>query len=128
MDSSQSATALQPHCLHTNLFSLPFPPMLGDNDDEDSDESFQEYSDTSASDFETKPKIPYIIGKAIQRNDTVKSKTSIRGVDDFTIISQIGEGTYGKVYKAKDSQNKLVSIYFSNIIYSSVIFFTAFLH
>ena len=27
-----------------------------------------------------------------------------RCVDVFTIISQIGEGTYGQVYKAKDKQ------------------------
>lgn len=111
MDSTQSATAFQPICLHTNLFALPFPPVFGDDDDS---ESFQEDVDTIASDFdvtsfETKSNRPYIIGKEVQRNGTVKPKSAIRCFDDFTIISHIGDGSYAQVYKARDSDNRLVN-------------------
>lgn len=46
-------------------------------------------------------------------NETADCDWGERCVDVFDIISQIGEGMYGQVYKAKDKDTGLPSTYSS---------------
>ena len=40
--------------------------------------------------------------KRLEQEDEPSNRSDDRCVESFEIISQIGEGTYGQVYKAKD--------------------------
>ena len=95
MKSAQSRLPMPPQC-GTAISQLPLPstsPVI------DSDE---ELASVSAQKRVQKTR-PKIIGKTTLPQQ--KTQIDPRCVDVFDIISQIGEGTYGQVYKAKDTDN-----------------------
>ncbi|OTF69367.1 cyclin-dependent kinase 13-like protein [Euroglyphus maynei] len=57
---------------------------------------------------------PKVIGKSVGLSNQNKQASSRdikpRSVDVFQIISQIGEGTYGQVYKARDTDKCIVAL------------------
>ncbi|XP_014664164.1 PREDICTED: cyclin-dependent kinase 13-like isoform X2 [Priapulus caudatus] len=79
----------------SRLQDLPMPPVDSDAESISSEPEVDEEKDTE------NMKVRYkIIGKSNARHDVVAWGT--RFVDMYDIVSQIGEGTYGQVYKARD--------------------------
>lgn len=123
---SQSQRASQPQpstLLQTHLSQLPMPPISSDigsrsvlsskiaitqNNVEQGGTKIPKYSSSTTitlninGQMKTMPR-PRIIGKTIVTTSTRNRDIKPRSVDVFQIVSQIGEGTYGQVYKAKDT-------------------------
>lgn len=110
-----------------SLLNLPMPPMVpgsedlsGDDDLINSPEDFDSISNTASSGGgkldksgkstpQTKRKRPVILYRRDSRNNV--RDWGERCVDVFEMIAQIGEGTYGQVYKARDHHtNEMVAL------------------
>lgn len=94
--SSQRTNAVNQahHTPSSRLTQLPLPPTSGNPIE-------------PVEDDQSKPvvrKRPRVISKTYPLNQDQNP----RCVDVFNIISQIGEGTYGQVYKAQDKKNKSI--------------------
>ncbi|XP_052248155.1 cyclin-dependent kinase 12-like isoform X2 [Dreissena polymorpha] len=84
------------------LTDLPMPPMMDEIDNEDN-KSTPDTSIEAADKKEAKTKRPRICQNRSNR-ERLKGEWGERCVDLFNIIEIIGEGTFGQVYKAKDSR------------------------
>ncbi|CAG2166392.1 unnamed protein product, partial [Oppiella nova] len=107
------ASATSAQLMNKNLQRLPMPPQCGTNIsalplpstspvvDMEEDDMLRESPHQAC-------KRPKILGKKSlpQRQPQLNP----RCVDVFNIISQIGEGTYGQVYKAKDTDDTIVAL------------------
>ncbi|XP_021708726.1 cyclin-dependent kinase 12 isoform X2 [Aedes aegypti] len=113
------------------LLSLPLPPMVPGSEDLSGDEdigsppsltgtptkkSSSKYSKSSSASKKPKGR-PRILNRRHSRNMLGPMSASggkdwgERCVDVFDMIEQIGEGTYGQVYKARDQEtNELVAL------------------
>lgn len=122
---SQSQRAPPPPALlQTHLSQLPMPPISSDigsrsalstkiattqNNVEPGGGNIPKYSLSTTTitlnvngQMKTMPR-PRIIGKTVAITSNRNRDIKPRSVDVFQILSQIGEGTYGQVYKAKDT-------------------------
>jgi len=50
--------------------------------------------------------------RTAKANEVARSDNAQRSLDDFNIVTKLGKGTYGQVYKAVDSSNRLYLDYF----------------
>ena len=83
---------------------LPLPPINFSLDNAENQANLANKTATTATGSTVKPKRPHVIGKPTT-SEMVRRETNPRCVDVFKLISQIGEGTYGQVYKARDTDN-----------------------
>ncbi|XP_066253229.1 cyclin-dependent kinase 12 isoform X1 [Euwallacea similis] len=105
-----------------SIKDLPMPPMVpgteelsGDEDDIPSTppRNLAKKLEIPKANLKSKPvKRPRILKRRTSRNFQMSGKDwGERCVDMFEVIAQIGEGTYGQVYKAKDVHaNELVAL------------------
>ncbi|KAL1497836.1 hypothetical protein ABEB36_008725 [Hypothenemus hampei] len=107
-----------------NIKDLPMPPMVPGTEELSGDEEDIPATPPRTTNLKKvdKPKINPIKSKSVKRPMILKRRTSRnfqmsgkdwgeRCVDMFEVIAQIGEGTYGQVYKAKDVHaNELVAL------------------
>ncbi|CAG2102008.1 unnamed protein product [Medioppia subpectinata] len=92
---------MPPQVCGTNISALPLPSTSPVVDMEEDDNNTQ-------SPTQQITKRPKILGKkSLPQRQT---QLNPRCVDVFNIISQIGEGTYGQVYKAKDTDDTIVAL------------------
>lgn len=129
--SSSSSSAPSSSSGKKGLLSLPLPPMVPGSEDLSGDEdigsppsisgtptkkSSSKYSKSSGTSKKSKGR-PRILNRRYSRNMLGPMSASggkdwgERCVDVFDMIEQIGEGTYGQVYKARDQEtNELVAL------------------
>ncbi|KAK3913154.1 Cyclin-dependent kinase 12 [Frankliniella fusca] len=102
-----------------SIKDLPLPPVVGGSEDFSADEDGPQTPPQPASmsklsvgkPAKGKLKRPKIVNKHRQSRNSMMPATGgkdwgERCVDMFDVITQIGEGTYGQVYKAKDKRTK----------------------
>lgn len=124
---SATSAAANPANSNKSLLNLPMPPMVpgsedlsGDDELINSPEDFDNMggstsnssncgSKANKNSTETKRKRPVILNRRDSRNNV--RDWGERCVDVFEMIAQIGEGTYGQVYKAHDHHtNEMVAL------------------
>ncbi|XP_018334512.1 cyclin-dependent kinase 12 isoform X1 [Agrilus planipennis] len=95
-----------------SIKDLPMPPVIPGTEDLSGDEDVITTSPRVSSKPQEKakhvpkPKLkrPKILRRKTSRNINTSRDWGERCVDVFEVITQIGEGTYGQVYKARDMQ------------------------
>jgi cyclin-dependent kinase 12/13 len=83
------------------LLTLPMPPVVPGSEDLSNDEDIG-----SPGRPKTRPKILHRRSSVHYQSTAPIKDWGERSVDVFEMIAQIGEGTYGQVYKAKDIDTK----------------------
>ncbi|XP_044753976.1 cyclin-dependent kinase 12 isoform X1 [Coccinella septempunctata] len=98
-----------------SIMNLPMPPVVPGTEDLSGDElvTTPPRNDSKANEKKIAPKPELKRPKILKRRGSRNNVTTMCGkdwgercVDMFEVIAQIGEGTYGQVYKAKDKAAK----------------------
>ncbi|KAL5290371.1 CDK12 family protein [Megaselia abdita] len=110
---SQAASTSSLPNNNKSLLNLPMPPMVPGSEDLSGDEEMMHSPEQKANNSnndgvgtpkDNKRKRPVILNRRDSRSNV--RDWGERCVDVFEMVEQIGEGTYGQVYKAKDCHTK----------------------